>query len=85
MLIYTGSNIGNPFRTSAATAAAASVGYKNVNKRKRRSIRTKVSKRGAQRRKSLHKTKKKQKRKRKSLTVKNVKFLKKLGLRVRKH
>lgn len=88
MLIYTNRNNG-----SSHTSFGAS-GYKSASKQKRSGIRAKTSKRITHRRQSQVKSKVKKNSKRKSinkrkkkkkLNAKNVKFLKKLGFRVKKH
>lgn len=72
MLIYTSSsNTPSPFDVTG--------GYKNACKSKRSSIRTETTKR-----KPPRKVKGKR-RKKKKLSAKNIKFLKNLGLRVKKH
>lgn len=77
MLIYASSSNNNgPF--------GVAVGYKSGSKRKRSSIQKKAAKRDTQRRQPSHKAKKRKHKNKKSLNVKNVKFLKSLGLRVRK-
>lgn len=66
--------------------------YKSAHKRKRSSIRVKALKRGRQKKrqhsvsKKVKRSKKRRRaRKVKKLNVKNLKFLKKLGFRVKKH
>lgn len=98
MLIYS-TNSGGPFGTTPTTMAATA-GYKRVRRRKGFGIRAKVAERKQQRRsrrprkvktkgkkvkrtirrKTTSRTKKKKK-----LYAKNVNFLKKLGLRVKKN
>lgn len=84
MLIYTScGSIGRSFGTSTSISA----NYKNASKRKRSGIQKKNLKRIAQRqpsyRQSTNKAVKNRKKKKK-LNNKNIKFLKSLGLEVKK-
>lgn len=96
MLIYS-TNSGSPFGATKTVVGATS-GYKRVRKRKGCGIRAKVAERQQQRRrkprkgrakkrqvKRTEKRKKTSRTKKKKLYVKNVNFLKKLGLRVKKN
>lgn len=88
MLIYS-DNVNTPF-------SGAAEGYKSVYNRERSGIRTKTLKSGGQRPHKVKKVKKVKKRNKnkkkaaktkskKKISVKNSKFLKKLGFRVKKH
>lgn len=81
MLIYSGGDV-SPFGPSQ---------YKNTRRRSRKANRTKTSKRVGRRRRVVKRRVKKTKRrvkrksgKKKKLSAKNINFLKRLGLRVRK-
>lgn len=80
MLIYT-SKSNSPF--------GAAMGYKSASKRKRGGIRRKASKRDTQRHRPAYKAKKVKKsrktHRKKKLSAKNVKFMKSLGFRAKKH
>lgn len=83
MLIYTNRNGGchNPF---------GAMSYKSASNRKRSGTRAKTPKRNAHRRqpkqrKVVKKSSKRKSKKKKKLNANNVKFLKKLGFKVKKH